>query len=84
MPGFGIFLPSERFVRGPILRVSLARDLDGLGCDGLAVWALLALDRVFNGEDVLASVIREFVVPASATRLFRVQCNGVLFLFIAL
>jgi hypothetical protein len=46
----------------------------------LAVCGLLALDCVFNGEDVFASVAGEFVIPASATRLFIVQSNGVLLL----
>jgi hypothetical protein len=71
-------------VRGPVLSVGLARDLHCFGCDGLTVWALLALDRVFNRKDMFASVIREFVITASATRLFIVKRNGVLFLLIAL
>ena len=44
-------------VRGPILRVGLARDFDRFGCDSRAVCGLLTLDRVFNGEDMFASVV---------------------------
>ena len=56
-------------VRGPILCVRLARDLDRLGCDGLTVCGLLALDRVFNCKDVFAFRIAKLEVSASAFRL---------------
>lgn len=64
-------------VSGPILRVRLARDFDRFRCDGLTVWRLFALYRVLNGEDMLALVVRELVIPATrieeiVIRLFRV------------
>jgi len=62
-------------VRGPILCVGLARDLDCLGCDGLTVWALLALDCIFNRVDVLASGASKFVIPASAIKEVRIDVN---------
>src|ERR1051326_2269424 len=52
------------------LRIRLTRYLNGFRCDGLAVRSLLALDRVFDGEDVLALAVRKLVVPTGATRAF--------------
>ena len=71
-------------IRGPVLCVGLARDLNRLGGDRRTVYGLLAFDCVFNGEDVFASVAREFVISASATWLFRVQRNGVFLQLVAL
>ena len=54
--------------RLPVLRVGLARDFDCLSDHGAAIGRLLAHEHVFNGDDVFAASVSEFVVRTSTTR----------------
>ena len=75
---FGLFILLSDIVGLPILRVSLSGYLERLGEDGFAVRRLLALDCVFDGEDVFASLLSALKVRATAFRFPRIKFDGVL------
>jgi uncharacterized protein YdiU (UPF0061 family) len=71
-------------VRGPVLRIGLTGDFDGLCDNGLTGSGLFAFNRVFDGEDMLTLIVSEFIISASALWFFIRQSNGVLLLLVGL
>src|SRR5207244_12284528 len=84
----GLFVRLRAVVRRPVLRVGRSLDRlsnrDGLRHDSFSVSILLALNRVADGENVLAGLPCQFMVWAAAMRRFRVGADGVLSAAVAL
>ena len=59
-------------IRGPVLRVGLARDLYCLSDHRADRPELLALEHVLDSENVLAACLCEFVVWTGAARRLRI------------